>query len=146
MFSRSHSSFFIFPSKCEDMKIILVIIVFLAITGLNQATQESQLEKHQLKSLQSLVSLVGQSLTLSGPKPKSMMMNKNSRLNLPRPQSFYPIRIRNPKVKEKSEWVGKLENFGKSRNCQSYTNRNSDWLSILTILCSNWQRYLKIDI
>ena len=87
------------------MKTILVLILFLAFTGLNQATIESQDEKQQLKSLQSLVSLVGllvgQSLTLSGPKRKSMMINKNSRLNLPRPQSFYPIRIRNPKVKEK---------------------------------------------
>ena len=88
------------------MKTILVIIVFFTFTCLNQAIQESKYEKQQLKNLQSLVGLVGwlvgQSYieTLSETKPKSMM-NKNSRLNLPRPQSFYPIRIRNQKIKEK---------------------------------------------
>ena len=88
------------------MKTILVLIVFLAFTGLNQATIESQDEKQQLKNLKSLVGLVGWLVgrsyikALSGPRPKSMM-NKNWRFNLPRPQSFYPIRIRNPKVKEK---------------------------------------------
>ena len=106
MFSESHSSFFVLPSKSKDMKTILVIIVFFAVTGLNQAIQESKYENQELKNLQSLVGLVGwlvgQSYieTLSETKPKSLM-NKNSRLNLPRPQSFYPIRIRNQKIKEK---------------------------------------------
>ena len=97
------------------MKTILAIIGGLAFIGLNQAltnqpNQEEFQEENQVQlknliwSLRKASALVGQSYqeALTGPKPKSMMMNKIPGLNLPRPsKSFYPFEIRNQELKGK---------------------------------------------
>ena len=100
------------------MKTILAIIGGLAIIGLNQAltnqpNQEEFQEENQVQlknliwSLRKASALVGQSYqeALTGPKPKSMMMNKISGLNLPRPdESFYPFEIKDDMKELKEEW------------------------------------------
>ena len=50
------------------------------------------------------------------------------------------------RIKAVAEGFAKLKYVRKGPNLRSYTNRDSDWLSIMPIRCSNWQRYLKIDI
>ena len=91
------------------MKTILVIIGCLAISGLSQAllNQEFQKENHQTEVQQVQWKNMIWSLRKahSGPKPKSMVMNKMSGLILPRPSKFfYPFGIRNDMKELKEEW------------------------------------------
>ena len=118
------------------MKTILGLCLVLGLTQampIKESQDQTHLSQVQLEDLiwsLEAISLIGQTYMKNWAKPKSRVMNKTPRLNLPRPSKpFYPFEIRNDMKDLKKEW----NNFEYYKGFGPVTSRPFDYLDLRII-------------
>ena len=118
------------------MKTILGLFLVLGLTQampIKESQDQTHLSQVQLEDLiwsLEAISMIGQTYMKNWAKPKSRVMNKTPRLNLPRPSKpFYPFEIRNDMKDLKKEW----NNFEYYKGFGPVTSRPFNYLDLRII-------------